>query len=202
MLSGMAFLSISLSSFSANPSGLPSVGESPMEMDLESNIHTPSVPAKLRDAVRTNVRVNIEHLRKHGLEAQKMRDGEAIIVVIPCEKLFAANAVELLPGAQKLLTPFESYLRAPSALYKLLVAVHSDNTGSKEYADELTESRVAAIDDFLTENAGSSRNALLIPYAMGMDDPVADNSSRIGRQTNRRVEFYLIPTEALFNTIK
>ena len=89
-----------------------------------------------------------------------------------------------------------------SLLYKMLVAVHSDNTGSREYADALTESRVSAIADYLIQASGGNDDILLVPYAQGMDEPLTSNDRRENRRKNRRVEIYLIPDKPLFKRLK
>ncbi len=172
----------------------------PLEMDFDTNIQTPTIPKKLRATVLENIRSNVAHLRKQGLDATAVRSQEAIAVTIPCDELFAANSTTLLPDAySSKLKIFGPYLHQPQ-LYKVIIAVYSDNTGSEEYADALTEARAAAIDDCLSTSVG--QQALIVPYGMGMDDPVADNNTRVNRRKNRRVEIYLIPDKPLFQKIK
>lgn len=171
----------------------------PLEMDFDANLSSPDIPRKLRETVLGNVRSNVTHLRKQNFDVRTVRDGEVIVVTIPCESLFVANSTVLRPSASALLKPFGAYLHQPQ-LYKVLVAAHSDNTGSEEYADELTEARAAAVDEFLTTMGGSQ--SLVVPYGMGMDDPLNDNRTRVNRAKNRRVEIYLIPDAPLFRKIR
>ena len=171
----------------------------PLELELETNINTPVIPKKLRATVLENIRSNVSHLRKQNLAVHTTRSQEVIVVTIPCDELFAANSTTLLPTAAQKLKPLLPYLKQPQ-LYKMLVAVYSDNTGSEEYADALTYARVAQIDEFFTSSAGE--NIMLVPYNMGMEDPVTDNNTRANRNKNRRVEFYLVPDRALFQKIK
>ena len=170
----------------------------PLEMEFDANVSSPAIPRKLRETVLGNVRSNVTHLRKQNFDVRTVRDGEVIVVTIPCESLFVANSTVLGPSASALLKPFGAYLQPQ--LYKVLVAAHSDNTGSEEYADELTEARAAAVDEFLTTMGGSQ--SLVVPYGMGMDDPLNDNRTRVNRAKNRRVEIYLIPDAPLFRKIR
>lgn len=171
----------------------------PLELEFDANLATPEIPRKLRETVINNVRSNVVHLRKHKFDVQTVRGGEVIEIVIPCDALFAANSTTLLPTAAQLLKPLAAYLHQPQ-MYKMLVTVHSDNTGSEEYAEALTEARVGAIDDLLTRMGGPQ--SLVVPYAMGMEDPLTDNRTRVNRRKNRRVEIYLVPDKALFRKIK
>ncbi len=171
----------------------------PLEMEFDANVSSPAIPRKLRETVLGNVRSNVTHLRKQNFDVRTVRDGEVIVVTIPCESLFVANSTVLRPSASALLKPFGAYLHQPQ-LDKVLVAAHSDNTGSEEYADELTEARAAAVDEFLTTMGGSQ--SLVVPYGMGMDDPLNDNRTRVNRAKNRRVEIYLIPDAPLFRKIR
>lgn len=171
----------------------------PLEMEFDANLSSPAIPRKLRETVLGNVRSNVIHLRRQNFDVRTVRDGEVIVVTIPCESLFVANSTVLRPSASALLKPLGAYLRQPQ-LYKMLVAAYSDNTGSEEYADELTEARAAAVNEFLATMGGAQ--SLVVPYGMGKDDPVNDNRTRVNRAKNRRVEIYLIPDDPLFRKIR
>ncbi len=176
------------------------VDADPLEMEFDANVETPKVPAKLRETILSNVRSNVTHLRKHNLEVSTTRSGEVLVVTIPCDALFAPNSTQLLASAHDILKPLGAYVRQPQ-LYKMLIAVSSDNTGSEEYADSLTEERAGAIDGYLASLAGDTA-PLIVPYGLGMEDPVTNNSTRENRRKNRRVEIYLVPDTPLFQKIK
>ncbi|BCR04841.1 membrane protein [Desulfuromonas versatilis] len=71
---------------------------------------------------------------------------------------------------------------------KILVAGHTDNTGSPEYNKGLSMRRAQALKDYLVKNFGISPG-LLFPRGYGETRPVASNKTKDGRQKNRRVEF-------------
>ena len=170
----------------------------PMELEISQNIESPAVPRKLHKAITANIKANRDKLTKNGYSVKVIRNGEAMEITFPCVELFAPNDSVLLPEKLKGLLP---YLHQPQ-LYKMLVAVHSDNTGSREYADALTESRVSAIADYLIQASGGNDDILLVPYAQGMDEPLTSNDRRENRRKNRRVEIYLIPDKPLFKRLK
>ena len=116
-------------------------------------------------------------------------------ITIPCDELFAPNDTVLHPEKLKGLLP---YLHQPQ-LYKMLVAVHSDNTGSRNMPMPLTESRVSAIADYLIQASGGNDDILLVPYAQGMDEPLTSNDRRENRRKNRRGKYTLFQTSRYSN---
>lgn len=67
---------------------------------------------------------------------------------------------------------------------------HTDNTGSREINEKLSQERAQAVANFLKgEGIPSSRFADV--EGLAYDSPVADNSTAAGRAQNRRVEIYI-----------
>ncbi|MEJ2005303.1 MAG: OmpA family protein, partial [Cyclobacteriaceae bacterium] len=71
--------------------------------------------------------------------------------------------------------------------YQLEIIAHADKTGSEEYNMLLTRQRGQAVFDALLRS-GVSPVSMMI-RARGSSEPAADNSTPLGRQLNRRVEF-------------
>ncbi|MBF0380287.1 MAG: OmpA family protein [Magnetococcales bacterium] len=69
---------------------------------------------------------------------------------------------------------------------KIEVQGHTDNQGSSRLNTRLSQSRAQAVVDYLI-GQGISPSRLL-PKGYGPSQPIADNSTSIGRQENRRVE--------------
>lgn len=166
-----------------------------LELRLDDNIATPEVPKKAKPYVTTAMDHIRRHLNKNGLSAKSMRGGEVIEVNIPASTLFNACAVELKADASKTLQPLGVVVREPSK-YKLLVAVHTDDTGDDVYADSISAARANAIDDYLWSMAGEIETNV-IPYGIGKDEPLEKNTSHKGRAVNRRVEIYIVPDKGL-----
>lgn len=133
--------------------------------------------------------------QRHGLEVRKERRGDVLTVIVPVERLFSVNDTVLVKGAARVLGAFRDLLKQPS-LYKVLVIVHSDDTGSDCYANALTESRANVIDDYYNEMFGGER-LNIVPYGVGKDEALVPNTSIVSRQRNRRVEFMIIPEKQL-----
>ena len=162
-----------------------------MSLTISENINTPEIPKRRKAAVAAAMAAEGRALAGKGYSVKTLRDGEVLMLTIPCSELFAANSIELKPGAAKLLSPLSSYAAA-SGVYKLLVAVHSDDTGDDLYCDRLTADRANAIDAFF-EKSGPKGASAVIPYGLGRDEPAGSNASIELRRKNRRVEIYIVP---------
>lgn len=172
----------------------------PFEMSLEENINNPTVPTKKHNSVRESVDHLRSTLEKSNLSAGKLRQGEVLMISIPCSVLFRSNETILSPEGRKKLDGLK-ILDNIQNKYKLLIAVHTDNTGDVEYAESITADRANAIDDYLTE--ALALNAMyIIPYGLGHDEPLGSDESVSDRAKNRRVEIYIVPQEALFTRSK
>ena len=122
------------------------------------------------------------------------------MVTVEASKLFRANSTVLREGAAAVLQPLVPYLKRTDN-YKIVLAVHSDDTGDAEYSDRLTADRASAIDSFVASKTGGGESNI-IPYGLGSDEPVASNAGIRNRAANRRVEFYFIPTEEFISKVK
>lgn len=168
----------------------------PFELDLESNISLPAVPSKRQGAVKESIDRVKQQLEKAGFKCHRRRQGEVLQFTLPLEKLFRANETQLsrqgVNQLAKLKFPAEM-----SGKYKLLIAVHADDTGEQTYADALTAARANAIDDFISHQL-QGVEIIVVPYGIGRDEPLVTNDSVLNRAKNRRADFYIVPTSALF----
>ena len=71
------------------------------------------------------------------------------------------------------------------------VSGHTDNTGSRQHNQTLSERRAKSVADYLaTQGVVQSR---MYVQGLAFDQPIADNGSAAGRAQNRRVELYILP---------
>ena len=164
---------------------------------LKENIATPEVPKKYSPAIQRHMGNNANQFARHNLEVAMHRKNEVYSIIIPCDTLFKPNDDELRTHAPYYLNAFKELLRKPTS-YKILVVVYSDNTGSEQYCDNLTERRANAIADYFDELAGDVATNIT-PYGMGAEEPRSANTSVKNRRRNRRVEIYVVPED---NVIK
>lgn len=168
----------------------------PFELDFEQNINTPAVPQKKHTSVKNAIENIRSTLDRSGFQTKKLRQGEALVVTIPCDRLFKANETTLTERGKALLGRFKLNDDAEGK-FKVIIAVHTDNTGEANYADSITAARANAVDDFL--NGSMSEISIpTIPYGLGRDEQLVSNDSVRNRATNRRVEIYIVPTSAMF----
>ena len=164
---------------------------------IEENINHPSVSNKHAVTVSEAMAPLARTLRKAGFATATTRADQVVVVTIPCSDLFAPNATELKPGAKAILEKLKPYMKRTDN-YKVLIAVHADNTGDATYADRLTSDRATAVDEYFYHDAGNEETGF-IPYGLGADEPVASNIGVNNRARNRRVEIYFVPTQGFID---
>lgn len=131
-------------------------------------------------------------------EAQKMSDelrqqlGELNarqtdrgLVVTLGDVLFSTDSVDLKGGPAGDLNKLAAFLkRYPERT--VLIEGHTDNTGSDDYNQQLSQRRAESVKNFLVaQGIGSER---VRREGKGESAPVSSNDSATGRQQNRRVE--------------
>lgn len=166
-----------------------------MDLDFDRNLELPEVPSKLSSSIQKEIRKTAENYQGIGSNVDLMRNGEVMIVTIPTDRLFLPNDTILSSDASSLLNPLLKPITDPF-LFKLVIAVHTDDTGSDFYRNELSTARLNSIYDWFINkiDAGEIDESLvIIPFAMGSEMPITDNDSRKHRSENRRLEVYYIP---------
>ena len=76
---------------------------------------------------------------------------------------------------------------------KFEVSGHTDNVGTKQYNQGLSERRAKAVTDYLSSNGISASR--MESTGFGDSKPIADNGTESGRAQNRRTEFKIVATE-------
>ena len=169
------------------------------EMSLDENLMTPEIKNdKQAEKIQDFQYDMAVAFKKSNYDVEIMRDDEVIVVTIPASQLFEPNDTVLTSVGETLLKPFLRMIKNPG-FYKLLLVMHSDNTGSSAYTLNLTRQRVNAVFDWFDENGSVD---YVVPYALGDTDPIVDNNSVENRKRNRRLEIYLVPEEVMLNQAK
>ena len=107
------------------------------------------------------------------------------LIVNMSDVLFDFNKYTLKSDAQVKLAKVSGILLAYPNL-KLQVEGYTDNIGTDEYNQKLSEQRADAVREFLVAQSVADANVTAQGY--GKTNPIADNSSNSGRAQNRRVE--------------
>jgi OOP family OmpA-OmpF porin len=73
---------------------------------------------------------------------------------------------------------------------RLAITGHTDSVGSRDRNLQLSEQRAQAVKDYMVEK-GIAEDRLQARGA-GPDEPIGDNATAAGRQSNRRIEFRIV----------
>lgn len=169
------------------------------ELSMEETLSIPEVPAKQKEYIKSYMKREAQALQKMGYKVETMRQGEVVIATIPADKLFGPNDTTLLASAGKELNNFLPYFRSHGK-FKVILAMHSDDTGSENYLYGLTEARIVALYDYFDHYA--TQTDLLQGYPMAGYEPLKPNNSRKNRAENRRLEIYIVPGPILIADAK
>lgn len=172
-----------------------------LEMTVDENISHPEVPKKFIPAVNTHMAIlggQFMSLDRVDVNLTE-RSGMVLMLTIPVSEFFAPNDTVVRTEGIKYLQEIAKHMSVPDQ-YKLLVTVHSDDTGSEEYLSDLTRIRSEAIVTKFAELGINTKG--IVPYGMGYDEPLNTEQTRAGRAANRRVEFYIIPGPTLIEGLK
>lgn len=169
------------------------------DLTLDENLGTPEINndkrAKKIEKYQYDVAVE---LKRQNLDVEMMRDDEVIIVSFPASQLFLPNDTVLTDLGKASLKPMLKFLKNPG-FYKMLLVMHSDNTGSDKYTLALSRSRVNSVYDWFDANGSVD---FVVPYALGSTDPLVPNNSVENRKMNRRLEIYLVPGDVMIDQSK
>ncbi|MGA8528671.1 MAG: OmpA family protein, partial [Acidobacteriaceae bacterium] len=126
-----------------------------------------------------------EKLREQLNQVLNTQETARGLIVNLSDVLFAFNKFDLKTDAQIKLAKVSGILLTYPNL-KVQVEGYTDNIGSQDYNQQLSEKRAMAVQSFLIAQGVPPGNVTSQGY--GMADPVADNSTAAGRAKNRRVE--------------
>ena len=113
------------------------------------------------------------------------RDTARGLIVNMSDVLFDTGKYTLLPGAREKLSKVAGILIAYPGL-NIAVGGYTDNVGSDQMNQGLSEHRAASVRDYLVQQ-GVPTNSITA-NGFGNTMPVASNDNSAGRQENRRVE--------------
>jgi outer membrane protein OmpA-like peptidoglycan-associated protein len=135
-----------------------------------------------------------EEMRQDMQGAKIERVGEGIKITFDSGLLFDVNKSDLRPQAKTNLESLAKTLNKYSDT-NVLVEGDTDNSGSEEYNQKLSERRAQAVANYLTGlGVPGSR---ISTVGLGELNPVAANDTDFGRQQNRRVEVAIFANEKL-----
>jgi outer membrane protein OmpA-like peptidoglycan-associated protein len=126
-----------------------------------------------------------ERLRAQLNSVLQTRETARGLIMNMSDVLFDFNKYTLKPDAREKLAKISGILIAYPNL-KVQVEGYTDNIGSDDYNQKLSEERADGVRDYLVSQSVPQNNVTAQGYGEG--DPVADNSTSSGRAQNRRVQ--------------
>ena len=113
------------------------------------------------------------------------RDSARGLIVSMSDVLFDTGQYSLKPGAREKLAKVAGILIAYPSL-NIAVGGYTDNVGTDEMNQKLSENRAGAVRDYLVAQGVAANSVSATGF--GNASPVATNADSAGRQENRRVE--------------
>jgi len=126
-----------------------------------------------------------ERLKNQLNQVLQTRETARGLIVNMSDVLFDFNKYSLKPEAREKLAKVSGILLAYPNL-KMQVEGYTDNIGSDEYNQKLSQERADGVREYLVSQSVSDANITAEGY--GKSSPIADNSSSSGRAQNRRVQ--------------
>jgi len=121
------------------------------------------------------------------IAAGKLAEGKFLYETVLSDDAvkFGFDKAELSADAKAALDQFADRLRGDNQNVYIEIQGHTDNVGSEEYNFKLGEKRAEVVRRYLSMKGVPLHRMSVISY--GETEPVADNSTREGRNQNRRV---------------
>jgi outer membrane protein OmpA-like peptidoglycan-associated protein len=110
---------------------------------------------------------------------------------------FKTGSATITTSSFKFLDDIADYMKANPS-FSLSIVGHTDNTGSDEYNQKLSEDRAEAVKSYLVKKGVGEIG--ISAEGKGESEPIADNNTPEGREKNRRVVFSVTKVEQMPTT--
>lgn len=125
-----------------------------------------------------------------GVIRVELRSNDQLLVGMTSETAFEVDSDQIKPGFHSTLGKIAGVVNRYGKT-RLVIAGHTDSTGSNEYNQGLSERRAQAVQGYLlSENVYPNRLSVI---GYGEDQPIASNDTEAGLRRNRRVDITIIP---------
>jgi outer membrane protein OmpA-like peptidoglycan-associated protein len=149
---------------------------------LTENTVYPSVPKNEKEAMRDELK---EAIGKDGIDVETEKRG---LVVRMGDVLFDFDSYGLKENAKGKLKSLIETLKKKYPDREIIVEGHTDSIGEKDYNKQLSQNRAKSAAEYLKKGLGHDK----ISYkGFGADNPRVSNSTKEGREKNRRVEIII-----------
>jgi outer membrane protein OmpA-like peptidoglycan-associated protein len=121
------------------------------------------------------------------------RNGDTITLNMPGNITFKTDSADVNGNFYDVLNSVSLVLKEYDKTI-LEVAGHTDNTGSDQYNQALSQRRASSVAQYLESHGVNAQRVMTV--GAGETHPIASNDTAAGRQANRRVELSLEPITA------
>jgi len=158
---------------------------------VNMNLERQRVQLDLRSDELDRAQREAEELKARMKELQAKSTERGMVLTLG-DVLFDSNKADLKPGANNNLDRIANFMKKyPERV--ALVEGHTDSMGDPDYNMDLSRDRAFEVRQALVARGVSSSR--ITTHGYGMAQPVANNQTSAGRQTNRRVEI-IFPDDA------
>lgn len=126
-------------------------------------------------------------------EANVQRNADVLSVTLMSDMLFDVGSSALKPGSEENIRKVSTVLRKYTDT-SILIAGHTDSTGSAAMNQQLSELRAKSVKIAIVEQGVHPARIKTIGF--GETAPIADNSTDEGRRLNRRVVITISEAQA------
>jgi outer membrane protein OmpA-like peptidoglycan-associated protein len=109
---------------------------------------------------------------------------------------FKAGSFKLLPEAMTALDEIAAQAKTEKA-YVIEITGFASSEGKAEFNKKLSQNRADAVVRYLADNHMIPLRRIITPHGYGTLNPVAENTTREGREQNRRVEVKILVNKGL-----
>ncbi|HUR17797.1 MAG TPA: OmpA family protein [Acidimicrobiales bacterium] len=138
----------------------------------------------------TTTRAGEEEVKQILTDLNATNSEQGLVVPLPEQVLFDFNSAEVRPDASATLAKVAQVVGFYGDA-QVEVQGHTDDVGTDQYNQGLSERRANAVRDHLVTVSGIPPERLVVK-AYGESRPVAPNDSEENRQRNRRVEVVIL----------
>lgn len=117
---------------------------------------------------------------------------DRLVVGMTSETAFDVDSASIKPGFYSTMDKIAGVVNKYGKT-QLFIAGHTDDTGSADYNQTLSERRAQAVESYLLSS--NVYPARLQSTGYGEDRPIASNATPSGRELNRRVDITIVPVQ-------
>lgn len=142
------------------------------------------------DSQKRDLEKNLSKEIQAGQARVEAMPNHVVRVTMTSQTAFETNSSDIKPGFDSTMDKLADVV-VRYAKTSLTIVGHTDNVGSNDYNQKLSERRAHAVAQYFeSKRVNPVRMAI---SGKGESQPVANNASDSGRQANRRVEIYVEP---------